>query len=153
MLPNTIFVPCPFASNSLTYQEPNAPDTPTGGAGNPGGPNGPGNVQVDPNDPNAPTATGGGSMFGSDIFLFMALFVGVMLFMSFRKESKARKTQQAMLSSIKQGDQVVTSSGIHATVHRLEDTTVTLLLDSAQVTFERSSIARVVRDSGEAKTA
>ena len=89
----------------------------------------------------------------NDIFLYMALFVGLMLFLSFRRESKTRKQQQAMLSSIKQGDQVVTSSGIHGTVHKLEDTTVTLLLDSAQVTFERSAIARIVRDETPQKTA
>ncbi len=57
-----------------------------------------------------------------------------------------------MLAAIKQGDHVVTSSGIHGTVHLLSDTTVTLLLDSAQVTFERSAIARVLGDDAE-KTA
>ena len=35
---------------------------------------------------------------------------------------------------------------------RLEDRTVTLMLDSAQVTFERSAIARIVRDEA-SKTA
>ncbi|MCA8974629.1 MAG: preprotein translocase subunit YajC [Planctomycetes bacterium] len=80
--------------------------------------------------------------------LYLMVGVALMLFFSMRRESKARKAQQAMLSAIKQGDQVVTSSGIHGTVHRLEPKTVTLLLDSAKVTFERASIARIIRDEG-----
>lgn len=83
---------------------------------------------------------------GSDLLLYMGLAVVVMLFLSMRRDSKARKEQQAMLSSIKQGDRIVTTAGIHGVVHRLDEKTVTLLLDTAQVTFDRAAISRVVRD-------
>lgn len=148
MPPTTILIPYPRATAGFSGQEPKPIDAPTGGAGpvNPGTPG----LQQDPNAPQGGQQPAGG--FGSDIFLWMALFVGVMLFLSFRRESKTRKQQQAMLSSIKQGDRVVTSAGIHGVVQKLDDGTVTLMLDSAKVTFERSAIARIVRDEAE-KTA
>ncbi|MBL8725654.1 MAG: preprotein translocase subunit YajC [Planctomycetes bacterium] len=82
--------------------------------------------------------------------LLIGLFLVVMLFITSRKDSKARKQQAELLASIKQGDRVVTHAGIHGVVHRLEEKTVTLLLDTAQVTFERAAIARVVRDDARA---
>lgn len=69
-----------------------------------------------------------------------------MLFLSMRREGKTRKEQQAMLASIKKGDRVVTTAGMHAIVDRLDDKTVVLLLDTVAVTFDRAAIARVVRD-------
>lgn len=83
---------------------------------------------------------------GLSPMLLIGLFLVIMLFITSRKDSKARKQQAELLASIKQGDHVVTQAGIHGIVHRLEEKTVTLLLDTAQVTFERASIARVVRD-------
>ena len=94
----------------------------------------------------APQGGAVGPAGGSDLLLYMGLAVVVMLFLSMRRDSKARKEQQAMLASIKQGDRIVTTAGIHGVVHRLDDKTVTLLLDTAQVTFDRAAISRVVRD-------
>ena len=79
------------------------------------------------------------------MFLWMALFVAD-LFLSMRREGKTRKEQQAMLASIKKGDRVVTTAGMHAIVDRLDEKTVVLLLDTVAVTFDRAAIARVVRD-------
>ncbi|MCA8954059.1 MAG: preprotein translocase subunit YajC [Planctomycetes bacterium] len=156
-MPSTsIFIPCPLSpASGLTAagtarmpQRPERVEAPSGDAGGTAGGNAGGTmVAPDPANPANPNQPNGGAPgFANDIFIYMALFVGLMLFLSFRKESKARKQQQQMLASIKQGDRVVTSSGIHGVVHRLDDGTVTLLLDTAQVRFERSSIVRVVRD-------
>lgn len=139
--PVTFHVPFALPTTSLPGpQEPkSASDTPVGvnpaGAGPQGSTSAPGTPQPAP-------APG----FGSDMFLWMALFVGLMLFLSMRREGKARKEQQAMLASIKKGDRVVTTAGMHAVVDRLDDKTVVLLLDTMAVTFDRAAIARVVRD-------
>ncbi len=143
--PATHHVPFAFSTACLTAlpsaQEPKTgSDTPTG-ATPPTTPGAAPGVAGVPGP--APTAAPGMSM---DLMMIMALFVVVMLFMSMRRDSKARKEQQAMLSSIKQGDRIVTTGGIHGTVHRLDEKTVTLLLDTVQVTFERSAIGRVQRD-------
>jgi preprotein translocase subunit YajC len=113
------------------YTDPPAPQG-TAGTGTPGTPTGGGAPQAAPD--------------GFSPMLLIGLFLVVMLFVTSRKDSKARKQQAELLASIKQGDRVVTHAGIHGVVHRLEEKTVTLLLDTAQVTFERAAIARVVRD-------
>lgn len=127
-------------------------ESPSGGAGPAPAPGTP-QTQANPNQPTGGGATGSSDPFGGNLFLIMALVIGVMLFMSFRRESKAKKEQQAMLASIKQGDTVITTSGIHGVVHRLENNTVTLVLDTAKVTFDRAAIARVVRDQAATKSA
>lgn len=136
----------PVSSSSMP-QDPTPSGGPAGGSGPaPAGGNPKANV------PNQDNAGGGGQGAGgvdTTLFLVMGAVVLFMIISSFRRESKARKQQQEMLASIKQGDRVVTSSGIHATVHKLDDRTVTLLLDSMQVTFERSAVARIVRDQVE----
>ncbi len=150
----TFFVPfasptANLATLNLASQEPkSATDTPSGApsttplvGGPSGGPGGP---------PTPPQAQTGG--MDSSMLIFMGLFVFVMLFMSMRRESKAKKEQAAMLASIKKGDRIVTTAGIHATVDRLDDKTVVLLLDTVPVTFERAAIARVVRDDASLAT-
>jgi preprotein translocase subunit YajC len=125
---------CVMPSGTLLAQDPGSQhDVPQGSVGVPGGPQ-------RPETPNAPPPDGVSPM------LMVGLFLVVMLFMMSRKDARARKEQAAMLASIKQGDQVVTTAGIHGTVHRLEEKTVILMLGSAQVTFDRTAIARVVRD-------
>lgn len=139
--------PLPLHWTIATIQEPKSSGAPTGGdpTGPATGPGAAGTTQGTGTPGNTGGSAAGGG-FGSDIFMFLMIGVALMLFFSMRRESKTRKAQQAMLSSIKQGDQVVTTAGIHGTVHKLDAGTVTLLLDSAKVTFERASIARIVRD-------
>lgn len=83
---------------------------------------------------------------GTDTFLMMGLFVAMMWLMVLRPESKRRKETQAMLSALKQGDTVVTIGGMHGKVATIADKTVVLRIDTQMVTFDRSAIARVVRD-------
>ena len=78
-------------------------------------------------------------MMMGGLFLMMYLLV-------LRPESKRRKEAQQMLASIKQGDRVVTTGGMHGVVAVLNDTTITLRIDAMMVTFDKSAIARVLRD-------
>lgn len=143
----------PIACTKTTYllipQDFPKPEAPSGGAAPAGG--GTPGVKQDAN----PQGGGGAVDTGgsSTMFLIMAVVIAFVLFSSMRRESKAKKEHAAMLSAIKQGDTVVTTSGIHAVVHRIDNQTVTLILDTAKVTFDRAAIARVVRDQAAAKTA
>lgn len=83
---------------------------------------------------------------GQEMMWMMPLFLVLMYFMVLRPEQKRKKEQQALLSSIKQGDRIVTVGGMHGIVVRLTDKTVVLRVDSAQMTFDRVAIARVERD-------
>jgi preprotein translocase subunit YajC len=146
--PMSFFVPVPFAAAVPGVQEPKAaPDTPAGpGPGDsgtqvPGGP-GPGGPQQPP-PPCADSTTlwimGGGLL--------------LMWFLVMRPEQKRRKEQQAMLASIKAGDTVVTLGGMHGVVASVADKTVTLRVDAVKMTFDRTAIARVVRDEAPAPDA
>ncbi|MCB9885219.1 MAG: preprotein translocase subunit YajC [Planctomycetes bacterium] len=75
----------------------------------------------------------------------IGLFLAVMYFMVLRPENKRRKETQAMLSTIKAGDKVVTTGGLHGVIHRLDERTVTLVVDNTKMTFDRAAIGRVDR--------
>lgn len=144
----TFLLPLSFA---VSTQEPKtgsdtpAPSTPQGGA--------------------APTSTGtaapagqgaGGPMGpcgGSDMLIYMGVFLALMYFMVMRPEQKRRKDQQALLSSVKVGDRVVTVGGMHGVVHKLAEKTVTVRVDTVMMTFDRVAIARVERDDAAAPPA
>lgn len=143
--PATFHVPIAFATTTFALpQEPkSASDTPAGG---PAPAPAPGGTQA----PGAPAPAGqpaSQSPFdGMGMFFYIALIMIVLMLFTSRKESKARKEQAAMLASIKKGDRVVTTAGMHAVVERVEEKTLVLMLDSVAVTFERSAVARVLRD-------
>ncbi len=141
MSATTIFaVPVSFA---LTTQEPK---------GTADSPVAPGPL---PGQTGAPQGGAGGGAPASGcadptMLLPMGLFLALMYFMVLRPEQKRRKETMAMLASIKQGDKVVTNGGMHGQIHRLDEHTVTLLVDDVKMTFDRAAIARVLRDGASA---
>ena len=142
--PATFFVPFSFFTTALGFQEPKSvSDTPSGGPGS-ASTSAPGTTG---SQPPAPTAAVGG-FFDNPMFLMLMVVVTFFLFSTMRRDGKARKAQQAMLAAIKQGDRIVTNSGMHGIVHKLEEKTVTLRFDSSVITFDRAAIARVERDGG-----
>lgn len=126
----------------LMPQEPKtAPDNPAPTAP-PAGPQGTTTA------PTGPQGQGGPQSLCGDptMLLYMGLFLALMYFMVMRPEQKRRKQQQALLASVKVGDHVVTAGGMHGIVTKLADKTVTLRVDTAQMTFDRVAIGRVERD-------
>ena len=69
-----------------------------------------------------------------------------------RAEQKRRKQQTSLLASIKQGDNVVTASGMHGVVSRMTEKTVTLRVDTIEMTFDRTAVGRIVRDEADANS-
>jgi preprotein translocase subunit YajC len=144
LVPSVPFTTSPApAATCFSFQEPKtASDAPTSGAApapQTGGTTAPGGTAPQQGQP-APAQ-------GPDL-LFYVMLPALLLFLwwTSRSQNKARKEQQSMLASIKKGDRIVTSGGIHGIVDRLDDRTLVVLLDTVPVTFERSAIARVVRD-------
>ncbi|MCB9879513.1 MAG: preprotein translocase subunit YajC [Planctomycetes bacterium] len=84
------------------------------------------------------------------MWMLPAMLVVMWLFVM-RPEQKRRKEQQALLSSIKVGDKVVTAGGMHGVVGKLDEKTVSLRIGSTEVTFDRTAIARVERADGAPK--
>ena len=58
--------------------------------------------------------------------LFPAAIVAIMYFLLLRPQQKAAKEQQSLISSLKKGDEVITSSGIMGKVYAVADKVVTL---------------------------
>jgi preprotein translocase YajC subunit len=138
MSANTFLIAVPFA---LTQEPKATPEAPTGGST--------GTPTPGPQGPQAPA--GPGSCADPQMLMMMGLFVALMYFMVLRPENKRRKETAAMLASIKVGDKVITSGGMHGIIHKLDETTVTLTVDAVKMTFDRAAIARV--DRGDAAAA
>lgn len=104
------------------------------------------------------TSTGGGTTppaanpFGT-LLPFLLIMGAIFYFMLLRPQSKERKQREAMLSSIKKNDRVVTIGGIIGTVQSVRDDEITLKVDESsntKITFSRSAIQRVSpREGGE----
>ncbi len=93
--------------------------------------------------------SGGGGMFST--LIFFALIFVIFYFMILRPQQKRAKERQKMLDSIKKGDKVVTSGGMHAKVVNVDEKTVLLDVgDNLKLKFDRSAINMVTREaSGE----
>jgi preprotein translocase subunit YajC len=85
--------------------------------------------------------------------LMIGMFA-IMYFLIIRPQQKQRKDREALLSTVKKGDRVVTSSGLYGTVVGLSEQTVTLrVADQVKLEFERSAIARIVPAAGDKESA
>jgi preprotein translocase subunit YajC len=101
----------------------------------------------------APSPAGGGGGGASQLMptlvMFGAMFA-IFYFLMIRPQQKQRQERDRMLSAIKRGDKVVTTSGMFGTVTNLTDKTVTLrVADQVKLEFERSAIGRVVEVQGD----
>ena len=96
----------------------------------------------------APSGQGGSSMMVQLAF-FAAIFA-IFYFLLIRPQLKQTSERAAMLSSVKAGDRVVMSSGLHGTVVKLSEQGVTLkVADQVRLEFDRAAIGRIVPASGE----
>ncbi len=100
----------------------------------------------------APSPGGGGggaSQLMPTLVMFGAMFA-IFYFLMIRPQQKQKQERERMLSAIKRGDKVVTTSGMFGTVTNLSDKTVTLrVADQVKLEFERAAIGRVVEVQGD----
>ena len=91
---------------------------------------------------------GGGSMISTLIF-FGLIFV-IFYFMILRPQQKRQKERQKMIDSMKKGDRIVTSGGLHGKIVNVDDKTVLVDAgDNIKLKFERSAIASITREAAE----
>lgn len=85
-------------------------------------------------------------MFGM-ITPFIVMF-GIMYLLVIRPQQKKTREQQELLSTLKQGDEVVTQSGILGTIYGITEKVVTLEVDkNVHVRVLRSQVAQIVKGS------
>lgn len=87
----------------------------------------------------APAQPGGGLM----TFLFPVLMIVVLYFFMIRPQAKRAKEQKKFADSMNNGEQIVTTSGIHARINRAnEDGTIQIEVSRGTfMTIERSAIS------------
>jgi preprotein translocase subunit YajC len=77
----------------------------------------------------------------------------VFYFLVIAPANKQRKKQQEMLSTLKKGDQVLTTGGIYGTIQGVEPDAVYLKIsDTVKVKVARSAISGVVNGESETKS-
>ena len=83
-------------------------------------------------------------------FIPIILIFVIMYFVLFRPQMRRQKEQARLVSSIKTGDRVITSSGIHGMVTNVKETTVTVkVADNVKLEMEKTAVTNVVKSSSE----
>ena len=60
---------------------------------------------------------------------------------------RRQKEQQRLISSLKTGDRVVTSAGIHGMITNVKETTVTVkVADNVKIEMEKSAVTNVLKE-------
>jgi preprotein translocase subunit YajC len=89
----------------------------------------------------APPASG--PFGGSGSLIFMGLIMLVFWLFFIRPQAKKQKQQKLFIDDIKKGDKVVTISGIHGTINKLnDDGTISLEINpGSYIKMEKSAIS------------
>jgi preprotein translocase subunit YajC len=96
-----------------------------------------------------PPGGGGAGSIAAQLLFFVAIFA-VFYFLLIRPQQKQRRERDALISAVKRGDRVVTTSGMHGTVVGLDEHKVTLrIADQVKVDFDRSAVGRIVPVGGD----
>jgi len=88
--------------------------------------------------------TGGASGILGSPLVMMIIVMGIFYVMLILPQQRQRKKTQAMLAALKNGDKVVTNSGIYGTVNGIDgDTVILKIADQVKIRILRSAIAQV----------
>jgi preprotein translocase subunit YajC len=99
-----------------------------------------------------PAAQGGANLISTLLpFAFMAV---IFYFLLIRPQQKRQKEHQQLLSNLKTGDKVITTSGIHGLIANVKDTTfVVKIADNVKIEVDKNAIASVSRSVDQPQTA
>jgi preprotein translocase subunit YajC len=99
-----------------------------------------------------PAAQGGASLVTTLLpFAFMAV---IFYFLLIRPQQKRQKDHQQLLSNLKTGDKVITTSGIHGLIANVKDTTfVVKIADNVKIEVDKNAIASVSKSVDQPQTA
>lgn len=89
--------------------------------------------------------TGG---FDPSFFIMMGLIFVVFYFFIIRPQRKREDKRKEMIGAVQKGDKIITAGGIHATVIKVDDTSVLAQVDeNVKLRFEKSAISAVPSQS------
>lgn len=91
-----------------------------------------------------------GDQGGAPSMLPMLVIFGIMIFWMFRSQKKDKAKREALLSSVKSGDKVVTSGGIIGEVVSVKDSSyVVKISEKVNVEITKNGIGTVLREETE----
>jgi preprotein translocase subunit YajC len=89
---------------------------------------------------------GGGQSGGLGAFLPLIIIFAIFYFLLIRPQQKKAKQHKQILATLKKGDRVVSSGGLHGVITGLSDDVVTVEISpKVRVKVSRASIAGVLR--------
>ncbi|PZR73041.1 MAG: preprotein translocase subunit YajC [Chthoniobacterales bacterium] len=96
----------------------------------------------------APAASPAGAGSGLISMLpFVFIFV-IMYYVMLRPQMRRQKEAAKLVSTLKTGDRVVTSSGIHGLISNVKETTVIVkVADNVKLEMEKTAVTTVVKGS------
>jgi len=85
---------------------------------------------------------GGGGQGGIGAFVPLILMFVIFYFLLIRPQQKRTKEHRQMIESLKKGDRIVTSGGIHGRITGMSDTTLTVeIADKVRVKVNRGNVS------------
>ena len=94
----------------------------------------------------APASPGAGGGLLS-ILPFVFIFV-IMYYVMLRPQMRRQKEAAKLVSALKTGDRVITSSGIHGLISNVKDTTVIVkVADNVKLEMEKTAVTNVVKST------
>lgn len=90
---------------------------------------------------------GGGGSLVSTLIMFGSI-IAIFYFMILRPQQKKQKQMQQLIESLKKGDKVVMSGGLHGTVAGIDEKTVLVqVAENVKMKFEKAAVTTVLRDA------
>ena len=86
---------------------------------------------------------------GASVFLMFGLIFVIFYFLLIRPQQKQAKQHREMIATLKKGDKIVSTGGLHGTITGLTDDVVTMeIAPKVRVKISRASISRLMRKEG-----
>jgi preprotein translocase subunit YajC len=86
------------------------------------------------------------------LIIYVVAFIAIFYFMAIRPQQRQRRAHQALLSSLKKGDHIITAAGIYGTVKRVDEDIVVLeVAKGVTIKIARRAIGEIIRDQARAR--
>ena len=90
--------------------------------------------------------------FDPSFFIMMGLIFVVFYFFIIRPQRKREADRKQMIGAVQKGDKIITAGGVHATVTKVEETSVLAQVDdNVKLRFEKSAISSVPSRTSDGK--
>ena len=81
---------------------------------------------------------------GTPDLIFLLATILIMYFLFFLPQRKKQQALAKMMSSLKRGDRVLTTSGMYGEIYAIKDNIITLEFSGTRIDFDKSAISTVV---------